>query len=601
MLVEPKTDSNSFQGMDEPDYTRHKLERAHRRELDRAGLTGEVDLSGQEDEPGRPGTAGNSSTKSSSQSSPTQHRPKSILKQPTVRFKDDDDANSDSAAPFRLPPPPGPDGKPLLVSRPLLHKNMPPLPPGQPMGLNPFVPGIVGSNGVPKIDPVAYKLYERFMDELSDFVAMQGNVVRSRVEVQERRTRLRLYRENVSKKDIDFMDYLRECKATGTVSENPKLEQLFEAAQQARDLVGPEEVEYEELEIKLGADESALELKYDDLESRFERFFKLGPTASTENTIPSTIQFEQPSDITGTDDQHAHDEEEPRQYSRFQGALIGDKVKVGQLPIVGTGSDDGKSAGEHPIQTEEEPSPGAHHTSNANNVIHPGTSGGSDIAANTAGMEVPEKFQADLGSVQFDEPPTAPDFLSGEVRMSFSLQGLDPSPFRKTTVHFVDDPDLDLPPYETTEGFLHGVYLPPIEEIPERLLDNLSVSFHDSFGDADSLLLLGTDSDTQSTLSEYLMSFESTRDRVNKWLLHKLRVSPLEVLELQRQVHNSPHTVPDWANLALKLWDGDIFDYKKRKDTSPAPYPSTEELPRRLRLPHRRRWLPVQADDVLGS
>jgi hypothetical protein len=453
------------------------------------------------------------------------------------------------------------------------------------MGIIPFTPS---SEGIPKIDPVAYKLYEKFMDELAEFVSLQGNVVQTRVQVQERRTRLRLYRKNVSEQDVEYMNYLRECKAKGTVYEDPKVEELFEAAQNARDLAGPEEMEYEEWDIKLGAEEFALEQKFDALELRFERFFKLRPGASTNNTIPSTIMFEPPS-VASDPEEQQRTEQEPRQYSRFQGALIGDRVKVGQLPFIGNGSDSAASSAENAQpQIKERPPSGTRHSSNANDTGRQNPSMLSNPPLEENQEDTTGDIHVESGSVDQYGSAAAPEFESGETRMRFSLQGLDPLPIRKTTVHFVDD--VDLPPYEeTAEMFLSGVHLPPIDEVPERLLDNLSVDFRDSFGDGDSLLLLGTDSDTQSTLSDYLMSFESTRNRVNRWLLHKLRVSPLEVFELRRKVLESPHTVPDWANMALQLWEGDSTDGCLRTESSPAPYPSTRDLPKRHKWRPRRK------------
>jgi hypothetical protein len=528
------------------------------------------------------------SSKSGSDLGLTSPRPRSILKPPTVRFEvgNDDDKDAQTPGSTWLPPPPGPDGRPAPGQQPHLHDTMPELPPGQPIGIIPFT---AGSEGLTRLDPMAYKVYERFMDELADFVALQGNVVQTRVQVQERRTRLRLYRENVSKHDVDYMNYLRECKAKGTVSEDPKVEELFEAAQNARDLVGPEEMEYEEWDIKLGAEEFALEQKYEALELRFERFFKLRPGASTANTIPSTIMFEPPSIASDPEEQKKR-EQEPREYSRFQGALIGDKVKIGQLPIVGTGSDSAASLSEMDVPRTNAAVPsGAPHSSNANDTGRQNPSMLSNAPAEQTPADVVDNPQAESGSADLYGSDTAPEFESGEVRMKFSLQGLDPLPIRKTTVHFVDD--VDLPPYEeTTESFISGVYLPPIDEVPERFLDHLSVNFRDSFGDGDSLLLLGTDSDTQSTLSDYLMSFESTKNRVNRWLLHKLRVSPLEVFELRRKVQESPHTVPDWANLALQCWEGDSAGDSLRTEISPAPYPSTRDLPK------RHRWRPRRKD-----
>ncbi|KAH7409822.1 hypothetical protein DE146DRAFT_751552 [Phaeosphaeria sp. MPI-PUGE-AT-0046c] len=61
----------------------------------------------------------------------------------------------------------------------------------------------------------------------------------------------------------------------------------------------------------------------------------------------------------------------------------------------------------------------------------------------------------------------------------------------------------------------------------------------------------------QEELHKYLSSFESTRDRVNRWLLHQLRLSRYEIFYLQRAVLISAPEVEDWANIALKEWSSD--------------------------------------------
>jgi len=507
-----------------------------------------------------------SSSVSDSDLSPSAQRRRGILKTPTVRFKEDQDAREDFSSPPPIfpPPPPPPDGGLSFGPPPVLYASMLPLPPGPPMGLNLFV---AGPDGTSKIDRAAEALYTKFMDELEEFVAMQGNVIKARVHVQERRTRLRLYRENVSRRDIDYMDYLRECKANGTIFDDPKLEELFEAAVTARDEVGPEEMDYEALEIKLGAEEFALKEKYDALENRFANFFKLRPGSTTNNSAPETIEFEPPSVVSDSGERQRA-EQEPRQYSLFQGAFIGDQVKVGQLPLTGNNSPLEQPTAEAPDPVADEgPPSGPHVSSDAHGTGLQNASNLSNHAVDETLQASTERFMTEPDSVESFWSEAAPDFESGEVRMKFSLQGL---------------------------------ALPPIDESAEYFLEDLDVDY--SFGDdeVDSLLLLGTDSDTSSTLSDYLMTFDSTQNRVNRWLLHKLRVSPLEVFDLRRQLLDSEHPTPDWANLALSFWETDILDSALRRTTSPAPYPSTRDLPKRHRWRKRRGpSIPLPETDAL--
>jgi hypothetical protein len=534
----------------------YKFERASRKsEYEKAGGNDQYAGSEPEKEFPESPTAKRSSSISGSDMSPSAQRRKGILKTPTVRFRDVHDTEEDaySSPPMFPPPPPPPNGGPSPGSHPILFSTMQPLPLGPPIGLNLFVPG---PDGRPVIDRAAESLYTKFMDELEEFVTMQSNVIKARVHVQERRTRLRLYRENVSRRDIDYMDYLRECKAKGAIFDDPKLEELFEAAVTARDEVGPEEMDYEALEIKLGAEEFALKEKYDALENRFANFFKLRPGSTTNNSVPETIEFE-PASVVSDSGGRPRAEQEPREYSLFQGAFIGDQVKIGQLPLDGNGSPPKGHAAETraPVADGGPPS-GPHLSSEAQGTGLPNVSNNlSDHAADDTQQTSTERFVTEPDSVESFWSEATPEFESGEVRMRFSLQGL---------------------------------ALAPIDESAEHFLEDLEVDY--SFGDdeVDSLLLLGTDSDTHSTLSDYLMTFDSTQNRVNRWLLHKLRVSPLEVFDLRRQLLDSEHPTPDWANLALSFWETDTPDYALRRTTSPAPYPSTRDLPKRHRWRKRR-------------
>lgn len=548
-----------------PDYTLYKLERHARRKSQQENETwsDEAMVRCSQEEPLHHDSMRRSSSISGSDASPNAQRPKGILKPPTVRFKVSEEAKDhEEFSPPLFPPPPPPPLPPnsrgFAGPRPVLYDTMQPLPPGPPQGLNLLASG---PEGAPRIDPAAYSLYIKFFDELDEFVSMQGNVIKSRVQVQERRTKLKLCRENVSRCDIEFMDYLRQCRAKGAMFDDPKLKKLFDASQAARDEVGPEEDDYEGLENKLGAEEFALKEKYNALETRFENFFKLRATSTTNQTIPSTIEFE-PSSAASESERRLREEEEPRQYSLFQGAFVGANVKIGQLPLAG--SPDGFGDAVRGMKSLVSPVDRIPPSGPQMSSDSPEAGRRNASISSNAPAEGELQFPRDL----FDSAPeTAEGFVpeseSTETRMNFSLSGLGD--------------------------------LTPIAEDYERLLDDLDVEY--SFGDGDSLLLLGTDSDTQSTLSDYLIQFESTRNRVNRWLLHKLRVSPLEVFEFRRQVLESSERIPDWANLALRLWEGDSTEIEPQDAThsfqnAAAPYPSTKDLPRRHRWRKKARHSP---------
>jgi hypothetical protein len=470
-----------------------------------------------------PGVTRPSVSVSGTDFSPTTQQPKGTLKSPTIRFEDN---GNPFAIPMFLPPLP-----------PMLYNSMQPLPPGPPTALDMWAPA---PNGSTQVNPASVSLYTRFMDELAEFVAMQGDVIRFRVHVQEKRRKVKIYRENVSKCDMKFINCLRESKANGSLSTDPELERLYDASQEARDEVGPEEDDYEKLELRLGADEFALKEKYDSLESRFENFFKLRATSTTNKSAPASINFESSSAASDIDENHLI-AEEPKQFGLFQGAVIGDKVKVGQLPFIepyGTTITPSCSQKKAPLSGLQGPSR---------------SSGlGRRESSNVKNTPVNEKARITdgLAGVKHEVGEwMAPEYESCEARMDFNLKGLqDVSMIR-----------------ESSGG-----------------LDDLNVE--NLFGDGNSLLLLGSDTDTQSTLSDYLMQFDSTRNRVNRWLLHKLRISPLEISELRRQVLKSPQSTPNWADLALDCWDKDNTEDEPEHSPSgledpPGPYPGTRDFP----------------------
>jgi hypothetical protein len=87
-----------------------------------------------------------------------------------------------------------------------------------------------------------------------------------------------------------------------------------------------------------------------------------------------------------------------------------------------------------------------------------------------------------------------------------------------------------------------------------------SFSSKSKFHGGDALLLLDNDTDSQSTLSDYLITFENVRDRVNRWLLHQLRLSPREVYALRREVIQYLPEDPTWGELALSQWPNDSME-----------------------------------------
>jgi hypothetical protein len=72
------------------------------------------------------------------------------------------------------------------------------------------------------------------------------------------------------------------------------------------------------------------------------------------------------------------------------------------------------------------------------------------------------------------------------------------------------------------------------------------------------LLLSNDDANSQSTLSDYLTGFVSTSDRINGWLLHKLRTSPWEIMLLRDHVHARSKNNENWAKKVVQFWGQDV-------------------------------------------
>ena len=376
----------------------------------------------------------------------------------------------------------------------------------------------------------AFKLYTYFFDGLSDFVDQQAEVVTLRLAVQEKRVKLRQLREEVSESDMAFIDHVRNAMASDAPLHSAELIGLFEATQSARDLVGPSEAEYEPLELSLGAAEHRLAEKYADLETRFEQFFKL--SAIPDQEVPTNILYESSSSDSSLSNNVEKQLPEPRDSAPFHGAYIGEQVAIGQVPIpvessptetIQLGQGGVRRVGRLTMSSDmHDHSEHAPSSAAAEEKAH------DEILADLVGITGAEALLGIVGA-EDDEVTGTIEIEARDRRLSRALQGL----ASENLFHTISDPG------------------PFPEELPG------GVDLHGG----DTLLLLDETSDTRSRLSDYLLTFESTRDRVNQWMLHHLRVSHRAIHALQRQVIDHASGVPDWATLALSQWSYDGLGY----------------------------------------
>ncbi|OCL00063.1 uncharacterized protein K441DRAFT_167289 [Cenococcum geophilum 1.58] len=400
------------------------------------------------------------------------------------------DPQSTPTAPQDLapaPPPPPPPPPPLL-----------PPPPHGPLPLDMYF--TIDGTQITRLNKNAEKIYHRFVNDLGGFVRIQEEITRLRLQVQEHRIALQRYRKNVSDCDRVFWDELRKSWAEGLDFDDPKLVELYESSQAARDKVGPTEDDYEKMELKLGSEEYSLTRKFEDLQRSYQHFFKLQMGSSTR--APG-------SEISYINSVGADEEREPRNISKLHGANLGDGVKVGGLPTRGVIS---------PVPAQQEDN-----------------------------APVDSSLSASKSPVLDRRNST---IITAEDRAKMYAE--DDNFLLESTFGESRSPKIWTEPQAMADN-LRGIGLRPIPEGRES-----DDSPADVFEDSKSLLLLGDDIDTRSTLSDYLLEFDSTTTRVNRWLLHKLRVSPWEVFELRREVTASSGIVPSWAQLALQLWEQDL-------------------------------------------
>lgn len=519
-----------------------------------------------------------------------QLHPKGILKPPTVHFPEELGPPEDDNIASRLSSPLPPSETPSQTMNHVISNILPmspqypppfppptafPAPPPPPPRDAPQPPTLFNREieANEYLNEAAYKLYTKFIDELSEFVDQQREVIRMRLQVQERRTQLKRLRESVSQCDVLLINYIRECITGGIPSDDGPLISLFEASQAARDLVGPKESEYEPMEVALGAEEHKLEEKYSSIENKFEHFFRLNATSTTKQSIPSKIEYE-PTASSTSGGGRGWPTLEPREAGLLYGTIIGEQVNIGQEPLRLESGYRETALGQEISEKRKldlSTDTADHSKKHRSNPTIDDRDYSKKHRSNATMDDQPEgETPADLiGIVGAQEPDLTHSqaFETRDRRISQSLKGL----ASHTLFESLDEP----------KPFPDDIYLDP------------------GLQEGDLLLLLEEQCDTQSIFSDYLISFESTRDRVNRWLLHQLRISPREIYALRRQILDQTPGFQDWATLALSEWPNDMLGSSQSyhqgsiEDESDGPvlvshpsepYPSVEPLPETIIL-----------------
>jgi len=363
------------------------------------------------------------------------------------------------------------------------------------------------------LNAAAVRLYTHFMNELSDFVTQQGEVVSMRVAVQERRKELHTLRERVSRCDMMLINCVREQMNGGMAPNKHTTLKHFEASQAARDLIGPVESEYEPLEVLLGSKEHLLVEKYSRLEKTFEHFFRLSIAPATKPKEPSEIEYEASSADSVVDEGAA-----PGGTDHLHGAFIGENVGIGQHP---------RHSGELKPTIEERWVPGALHR--------------RSMSLDSTDVARPSRTTSEDGNIFACNSTGTLDHIG---------------------LWITDMIDLAEPGATFSHGsrIASGMFGSSHIEIPDELPDLANdLPVNPGLDEGNPLLLLDESNETRAILSDYLVNFESTPDRVNRWMLHHLRVSPREIYTLHRHITKLTSEPLRWATSVLKQWPHDNF------------------------------------------
>ena len=96
------------------------------------------------------------------------------------------------------------------------------------------------------------------------------------------------------------------------------------------------------------------------------------------------------------------------------------------------------------------------------------------------------------------------------------------------------------------------------------------------------MLLLGENNETRGILSDYLVNFESTPDRVNRWILHQLRISPREIYNLHRRIAENTGQPFHGASSILKAWPHDSLGRDSSYDQGSVEFEGSYQNPQAL-------------------
>jgi hypothetical protein len=336
-----------------------------------------------------------------------------------------------------------------------------------------------------------------------------------RLAVQERRNELHRLREHVSKCDMMLINCMRERVNGSLSSDDRTMLHLFEASQAARDEIGPIESEYEPLEIRLGSKEHQLVEKYARLEGAFEHFFRLNIAPVTKPKESSKIEYEASSVASAADGSVALGDTE-----HLHGALIGEDVVVGQLLKPATQLIPG---GQEPWIPDEP----------RRRAVYLGS---SDILR-------PRSSNLANEWISLDHSTGTLDFIGNWVTDQAVLPG--------TGV-------VSQERHDDESGYSRSNFMEISDALPDFVED---YPVNPGLEEGSPLLLLDEKDETCGILSDYLVNFESTPDRVNRWILHQLRISPREIHRLHRSIVEYSGEPFLWASSVLKVWPHDGLGY----------------------------------------
>ena len=343
----------------------------------------------------------------------------------------------------------------------------------------------------------------RLRNPLQDLLKFQENVARLRLLVQERRTALRMKRLQVSENDRLFMDELYRWWRDGRGEDYYQLTQLYDQCQEARREIGPAEDDFERLELQLGEVEYAQTKEIRRLTMALPNsasnvaYNDLGDSASSD----SHISFE------STTSSRSRRNRQPKE----------------------------------------------------------------NIETRMTECQAPSRSLTSLALLQHEETLSGSSMLPPHRRNEKQA-------VKSTRYHDVEDAQFSFNGVRTVENELSAIWnpLPPqhgLTHFSERGLlsrsnDQAPQSSYDeddvlhSFDpglqpDLASLLFLDDEADSQSTLSDYLLEFRNPHNRVNRWLLHRLRTSYTEAMSLKQAVSEIGVVDVQWPRQALDLWEKD--------------------------------------------